>query len=267
MLNIDNQPNLVSAYESIYNQQVPVLESTDTDTDDTDAKVPASKKKVAGKGKKSAAATNYGAESVDYGSYMSTLLKQIGVHEEFDLDGSGDTGETFDFEGGEEGEEDEGEEDEQISVSKSQLQEIIDLLQGLIGGMDDGLVATAGSDNVFDDGAGLDDDDSIPSEGYAFSGGGSEHGDQGTYDGKAKTQSASTHVKSNGDAKVGQTQKTGYKPGQNGAGAAKEHGAKGDYSGKAKTQSASTHVKPNGDAKVGQTQTTGYGKKIKEDLL
>jgi hypothetical protein len=186
-------------------------------------------------------------DSTGFNSIFGDILKSI--NEEFDM---GDTGgdDTFDAEG------DEGfEEDEQISVSKSVLQSIIDQLQGLVGdvGFDDGL-----------DGD-LSGEDDIPLESYGFDGAGQHVGGAADYSGKAKLLPNTDLVDGNGNIKKDKAKVAGTRPTKGHNGEGQHHGAQGNYDGKAKKQSASTHVKANGDADFGKNKT-GYGRAKGEDL-
>lgn len=109
-------------------------------------------------------------------------------------------------------------------------------------------------------------EDEIPSESYGFTGGeGNYKGDQGNYDGKAKKQSPTTHVKANGDAEFGD-QDTGYDPDDTEGSEGSHMGDQGNYDGKAKKQAPTSHVKANGDADFGKANTgikTSSGKKPK----
>lgn len=157
-----------------------------------------------------------------------------------------------------------GEEDEQtftLSELKSMtLAELADLIAGGVGEEDE----SVGDD--FDYSGDVEEGDEIPAESYGFVGGeGNYPGDQGKYDGKARRQSPSSHVKSNGDADFGK-QDTGYDPDDTEGSEGAEHGAQGNYDGKAKRQPASTFVKSNGDADFGKVKTghkTSSGKKDK----
>jgi hypothetical protein len=118
----------------------------------------------------------------------------------------------------------------------------------------------------FDDSDEIEDDEFAPGDkmsGESYEG--NCMGSQGTYDGKAKRQPATTHVKSNGDADFGK-QHTGYDPEDTEGSEGAEHGSQGDYNGKAKRQAATSHVKSNGDAQHGMAKTafkTSSGKKPK----
>lgn len=158
---------------------------------------------------------------------------------------------------------DEGEFDgEEETFTLSQLRSMtLGELANLIGGGDE--------EEAFDDGEEFgeeEDEDFIPSESYGFTGGeGNYKGDQGNYDGKAKTQPKTTFVKGNGDADFGD-QDTGYDPDDTEGSEGSEHGAQGNYDGKAKTQPKTNHVKGNGDADFGKAKTgmkTSSGKKPK----
>lgn len=145
--------------------------------------------------------------------------------------------------------------------------------EGILRSIFDQLKSYFGEDEDFGDDEDLDGDfggeedlDEVPTESYAFTGGeGNPKGAQGNYDGKARKQAKTTHVKDNGDSRF-DDQDTGYDPedveGSEGA----EHGAQGNYDGKARTQAKSTNTKPNGDSDFGKMKTgykTSSGKKEK----
>lgn len=115
----------------------------------------------------------------------------------------------------------------------------------------------------FEDGS---DEDEIPSESYGFTGGeGNYKGDQGTYDGKAKKQPSTSHVKGNGDADFGKAD-TGYDPEDTEGSEGSHLGDQGNYDGKAKKQPSTDFVKGNGDTNFSKAKTnvkTSSGKKDK----
>lgn len=247
MLNDENKPTLMAVYESMYspvNSHAKILkenteESSEDEGDEQEKPVKTKKKKL-----------SPGQMYNDSTSYFNHIMKQL--NEEYGMEDEGDEGETFEFEG----------DDEDVDVSgdaESVLRSIFDQLKSYFGEGDSGVVDTDDSANIFDDDA-LEDGDSIPSESV-------EHGDQGTYDGKAKKQKPTDLIKPNGDAQISKSQVTGFKPNKKDGGNAKHHGAQGNYDGKAKKQGATDLIKPNGDAQISKSQKTGYGKAEKEDLF
>jgi hypothetical protein len=110
------------------------------------------------------------------------------------------------------------------------------------------------------------DEGEVPSESYGFTGGeGNYKGDQGNYDGKAKKQAPTSHVKANGDADFGKAD-TGFDPEDTEGSEGSFLGDQDEYDGKAKKQAPSSHVKANGDADFGKAKTgykTNSGKKDK----
>lgn len=151
---------------------------------------------------------------------------------------------------------------EMISISELKnmtLQEIVDLISGDEDAFDDDDgFEDEGDDFDFNDE--VDEDDEIPAESYGFEGGeGNPKGSQGNYDGRARRQAKTTHIKDNGDAKVNDSQDTGYDPDDVEGREGSEHGAQGNYDGRARSQPKTNHVKPNGDADFGKAKT---GKKI-----
>lgn len=254
--------DLVSIYESILNPAATVVESKtqksgvilekeDTSDDEDDSGDSKEGKKDNKKSKRAIGAITY--DSVNTSNYFDKLMKQL--NEEF----GGDESEvTFDYEG------DDDVADVGGKDAESVLQKIKDLLDEYFAGGEDEFGGEEDFSTGEDDlGAG----DSIPSESYAFDGAGSEHGAQKTYDGKARKLAPSDLVKSNGDAAISKSQKTGYKPSEMDTGNAKEHGAQGNYDGKAKKLPATDHVNSDGTAKISKSQKTGYGKKEKENLF
>ena len=253
-----NVENLQDLYVENYLQPIkPPVAPVVTESDDIDFEVIEEAKKgkkkfkkfeKKGKGKKSMSDEDKGGicyDSVNFNSHFDRLLKEF--------DEGGDMGD--DSFGGEDDSEysfdDEGGDDEQISVSKSVLQSIMDQLSDLIGDTEDEFTDEGGDD------FGDEDDGEIPLESYAFSGDGKEKGAKGNYDGKAKLQGKSRHIKDNGDANFSD-QDTGYDPEDTEGSEGSEHGDQGDYDGKAKVQGKSSHVGDNGNAKVGKSQNTGY---------
>ena len=184
------------------------------------------------------------------------------------VDAGGGDDNIFDAGGDDFGGEEEGGGDEQsftLSELKNMtLSELADLIGGVAGDEEDEF---GGDDEFGFEDEGIDDGDEIPQESYGFTGGeGNEKGDQGNYDGKAKRQPKSNHVKDNGDANIGKSQDTGYDPDDTEGSEGAEHGAQGNYDGKAKTLPKTTHVKGNGDADFGKSKTghkTSSGKKEK----
>jgi hypothetical protein len=111
----------------------------------------------------------------------------------------------------------------------------------------------------------MGEEDEIPQENYSAGGESNYHGDQGNYDGKAKRQPSTTHVKGNGDMDFSKT-KTNYDPDDTEGSEGAEHGDQGNYDGKAKRAPSTTHVKANGDADFGKVKTNhkiSSGKKPK----
>ena len=233
---MQNELDLASIYESILNPKATPVVLESSAQEEEEEEVPAvkegfkkKKKAFGGKGKpsKEEAGKKYLGDSNDYTSLFKQHIQRI--DEEFGFGGQEDDN-SFDFDGGEEGGDDFGgggdEEfgDEEGQDAESVLRNVYEILKGYFG---DG-----GEEEYEDDGFGGEDEfgagDTIPSESYAHEGDGQEHGDQGTYDGKAKVQPKTNLVKANGDVEFGK-QKTGYKPGESGRGAAKSHGGQGTY--------------------------------------
>ena len=242
-----------------------IVEDTDTDTDADDSAETTPKKsfKPFKKSKKGKGKLNVGADlyndSVNntFDSLYSTFMEQ------FDEDG-GELGfddtndDTFDFEDDDMGDGDE----ESFTLSELRSMTLGELCDLLNGSDEDEYEDEFESEDGFDD---MDEGDDIPRESYGQTGGGAHHGNQGNYDGKAKRQPTTSHVKGNGDADFGR-QDTGYDPEDTEGSEGAEHGNQGNYDGKAKRQPATSHVKANGDANFGK-QNTGYrtrsGKKDK----
>lgn len=209
------------------------------------------KKKEVEKGGKAKFTPGMYNDAVSFDNLFDKIIKEEFGEDDMGADDNAFSDDSDSFEFGE----DEGG-DEQVSVSKATLQSIIDQLQGLIGGMDD-------DTPDFDDGMG--EEDEIPQESYAFDGAGKEHGMQGTYDGKAKPQKKSTHVKDNGDVNFND-QDTGYDPEDTEGSEGAEHGMQGTYDGKAKTQGKTDLVNGDGSmnkAKQKHSAKTSSGKKDK----
>lgn len=184
-----------------------IVEDTDTDTDADDSAETTPKKsfvKKKKKGKKGGydAGAGYAAESNTFDSLYSTFMEQ------FDEDG-GELGfddtndDTFDFEDDDMGDGDE----ESFTLSELRSMTLGELCDLLSGSDEDGYEDEFESEDGFDD---MDEGDDIPLESYGQTGGGAHHGNQGNYDGKAKRQPATSHVKANGDANFGK-QNTGYR--------------------------------------------------------
>ena len=239
--------DLIELYTENYLNNSQVISEKNEPENDEDEKEPVAKKtgkKPIKKSKKdSFDAGKHYADSTNFDNTFGKILKEM--DEEF---GGGDDS-TFEFGGEDDGLEDSvgsGDSYTLDELKNMTLQEITDLISG-------GGVGVGDEDDTFDDFGDddLDEGDGIPSESV-------EHGDQGTYDGKAKKQGQSTHVKSNGDANVGKSQRTGYSPDDTEGHEGEEWGDQGEYDGKAKKQGQSSHVNSNGDAKVGKSQRTGY---------
>lgn len=227
----------------------PVAKKKDEEEDDVaeeSVKKPKGKKKFMKKKKKSSKEED-GAicyDSVNRNSAFEKILREFADDADFgaqDSFGGEDDGTDFDFD------------DEQESYT---LEELRSMTLGELAN----LLSGSGADDNFGDDFGDDDFDSgdqIPTEAYAFTGNGKEHGAQGTYDGKAKRQPKTTHVKDNGDVKL-DDQDTGYDPEDTEGSEGSEHGAQGTYDGKAKRQGPTNLVQGNGN--VNRNQKTGYGK-------
>lgn len=234
--------NLQDLYMEKYQRTAPVLEQSTDKSDETVVEEATQTKKTVKTKSKTV------AESNAFNDVFGDILKTL--NEEF---GEGSADDTMDFD---DGQEDFGGEDEEISVSKSVIQSIIDQLQGLIG------------DVGYDDDMGGDDDfggDDIPLESYGFEGAGQHVGAQANYSGKAGLLPATDLVDANGNIRKNKV-KVGGKPTKGHNSEGQHHGAQGNYDGKAKRQSPSTHVKSNGDADFGKNKT-GYGKAKGEDLF
>ena len=164
----------------------------------------------------------------------------------------------------EDGETDDFSSEEEQTFTLSELKNMtLSELASLIGG---GEEEEEEEDYSFEDESFDEGDDQIPSESYGFTGGeGNYKGDQGTYDGKAKKQPATTHVKANGDADFGKSE-TDYDPEDTEGSEGSHLGDQGTYDGKAKKQPATDLVKGNGDANFGKAKLgykTKSGKKDK----
>lgn len=257
------QNKIADLYEEMYSRptkgQGVVQESVNAGSDDSDDstakfKKSRSKRKRSGRSRELDGAIEQVNSSYEFDNVFTTMLKEM---EEFDSEetfGGGDDN-VFDADGS-------GIGDDDLDVAgggdaESVLQSIYDQLKdyfegGASDGFDDGL-EDEGDD--FDFEGDLDEGDDIPEESYGFNGGeGNPKGAQGNYDGRARKQAKSTHVKDNGDVKFDQ-QKTGYDPEPTGDGEASEHGAQGNYDGKARTQGKTNLVKGNGDADFGKAKT------------
>ena len=261
---MEQNNDLTSIYESMYRPQGTVVTESSTVVEEA---APKFKKKVKGKksrkggmDKKTLAAVTYDSYSFD--NVFGKVLKEM---EEMGGDFGGEDDNVFDADEG--GFEDEFSGDgESISLEELRnmtLGEIVDLLAG--GGPEDEGDEFEDEGDEFGFEGDLDEGDEIPTEAYAFDGGeGNPKGAQGTYDGKARRQAKTTHVKDNGDMKFDQD--TGYDPDNVEGSEGSEHGAQGNYDGKARALPKTTHVKGNGDADFGKAKTgikTSTGKKEK----
>lgn len=197
--------DLLSVYEQHYlNPQKASVISEANEDEDTSTAPKATKNSSPRKKKLSGAEIGaiYGTESVQRNSFDS-LFKTF--MEEFDSGDQSFDDNSFEFDGEDtdDGFADENEQTFTLSELKAMtLGELADLVGGNAGNDDDMF-----SD---DDGMDFDDEGDIPTESYGQGGAGKHYGDQGNYDGKAKKQAASSHVKGNGDANLGKSQRTGY---------------------------------------------------------
>ena len=237
--------NLMSIYESNYlntSSEQEIVEEKKVKGDGDEEKVAPKKfKKKAKKSKKLTAGQMY-CDSRSFDNMFDKILREMDENYGFGDEGDVDT--DFDADMDDTGVSDEDEQMYSLSELKSMtLQEIADLISGV-----------GGEEEYEDDFGGEGDfDDEIPTESVE----GNYKGDQGTYDGKAKRQAPSTHVRGNGDANF-DDQDTGYDPEDTEGSEGAYHGDQGTYDGKARRQSDSTHVKGNGDANIGKSQNTGY---------
>jgi hypothetical protein len=256
--------DLLSVYEQHYlnPQKASVISEaaeSENEEEDTSTAPKATKKSSPRKKKLSGAEIGaiYGerAQRNSFDSLFKTFM------EEFDSGDQSFDDNSFEFDGEDmdDGFSDENEQTFTLSELKAMtLGELADLVGGNAGNDDDMF-----SD---DDGMDFDDEGDIPTESYGQGGAGKHYGDQGNYDGKAKKQAASSHVKGNGDADFSK-QDTKYAPEDTEGSEGECLGDQGNYDGKAKKQAASSHVKGNGDANLGKSQRTGYGKKEGERLF
>lgn len=262
--------DLTSVYENMYRPKAKLVQENteiEDDSDDTSAKFTSKSRKRSKK--RSLSNKDIGAiEQVNSSrSYDSSVFGRI--LKEMDETGSLDVDDdnVFDTEG------DFGDDDLSIGGGGSAediLRSIFDQLKDYFEGGDED---EFGEDEFEDEGGEFDfegdieEDDDIPLESYAFSGGeGNPKGAQGTYDGRARRQAKTTHVKDNGDAKVGQSQDTGYDPDDVEGHEGSEHGAQGNYDGRARALPKTNLVKGNGDADRGKSKPgfkTSSGKKDK----
>ena len=261
--------DLISLYESNYlnggivsekNDVAPVADDADEDEDGGTCAGPF-QKASAKKTKKSMKNKNIGGITYDSHKRPENIFDKI-LREMNEFGGDtesavGSEDDVFDADGEDFTDTEDAGDDEVISLSELRgmtLGEIADLIGG-------GAVGAVGDEDAFVDDEEPFEDDSIPGESVE----GNYHGDQGTYDGKAKRQPATTHVKSNGDADFSK-QDTGYDPDDTEGSEGSHHGAQGTYDGKAKRQPVTDHVKGNGDANFGKAKTgvkTSSGKKAK----
>ena len=204
--------DLVSIYESAYlnrgsvvqEKQEPVEENEDEGSEET-PKSSVKKKSFGVNKKKKSSMSKSEIGGITYDSFKrsETVFDKI-LREMNEMGGGADAGSVGDdnnvFDTDEfAGEDDMGEESYTVSeLRRMTLGELANLLAG-------------GEDETMDfDDSDLSEGDEVPRESYGFVGGeGNYLGDQGKYDGKAKRQSPSTHVKANGDADFGKS-KTGY---------------------------------------------------------
>lgn len=252
--------DLLDLYEQHYLGTKPIInESTESEKDEVETEIveEAKKKNFKKKFKKGddkKAKKNIGGITYDsFSQQFDKIIKEEFGEDDAPVDDSSfSTDDSYEF-GADEGG------GEQVSVSKATLQSIVDQLQGLIGDdMDEG-------EGDLDADAGLDETDQIPQESYAFEGGGKEKGMQGNYDGKARPQGKSTHVKDNGDVNFND-QDTGYDPDDTEGSEGAEHGMQGNYDGKAKPQGKTDLVKGDGSidkSKQKHSAKTSSGKKDK----
>lgn len=253
--------DLLSVYEQHYlspQSNKVITESPDTVVDDETSATPKASKKTSRKKKLSGAEIGryYFGDSVQRNSFDSVFKTFM---EEFDSGENSFDDDTFEFDGAED---DDGMGGDEQTFTLSELKAMtLGELADLVGGSVDD------DDDMFDDG-GMDfeGEGDIPTESYGPDGAGKCYGDQGNYDGKAKKQAPTSHVKSNGDADFSK-QDTKYAPEDTEGSEGAEYGDQGNYDGKAKKQAASSHVKSNGDANLGKSQRTGYGKKEGERLF
>jgi hypothetical protein len=156
--------------------------------------------------------------------------------------------------------------DEQIDSGEEESFTLSELRSMSLGELANILANGEEEDDDYEENYDEEFEDAIPSESYGFSGGENNHkGNQGTYDGKAKRQAPTTHVKSNGDADFSD-QDTEYDPDDTEGSEGSHMGNQGTYDGKAKRQAPTTHVKSNGDADFAKANTgikTSSGKKPK----
>lgn len=260
--------DLVSIYENAYLQRPVIAEQTyskDTDDTDDDSSSPLDPMASTKQSKKSMKKKKLNDDKTVGGAYYAdsfkrseTIFDKI-LREMDEMGGSMGPADADDqvYEPGED------EHEEAYTLSE---------LRGMTMGEIVALLSTDTDDyeeeesDEFEDSDEIEDDEFAPGDkmsGESYEG--NCMGSQGTYDGKAKRQPATTHVKSNGDADFGK-QQTGYDPEDTEGSEGTEHGSQGDYDGKAKRQAATSHVKSNGDAQHGMAKTafkTSSGKKPK----
>lgn len=261
------QQDLTAIYENMYRPQGNVIKEQASSSSEIFEEARKPKKKKSFKGKRRAlddkmiGAIEQVNSSYNFDNVFGKVLREME-----EMGGADDN--VFDADGADYDDDlASGGDDDTISISELRnmtLGEIVEMLSGGgVGEFEDEGEEDEGSYDFNDE---MSEEDEIPQESYAFSGGeGNPKGAQGTYDGKARRQAKTTHVKDNGDAKFGD-QDTGYDPEDVEGSEGSEHGAQGNYDGKARPLAKTNFVKGNGDADFSKVKTgmkTSSGKKDK----
>jgi len=253
---MEQENNLTAIYEGMYRTPGAVIKEQANSHEVIEEARKSKKKKFKGK-KRSSDDSMIGAieqvnSSYSFDNVFGKVLREM---EEMGGDfGGEDDGNVFDA--------GEGYEDDFTGGgdAESILRSIYDqLAEYFEGGDEDEFGDEEGDD--FDFEGDIDEGDDIPQESFTSG----EGNPKGNFDGKARKQPKTTHVKDNGDVKFDQ-QDTGYDPEDVEGSEGSEHGAQGNYDGKARALPKTNHVKGNGDADFSKAKTgikTSTGKKDK----
>lgn len=247
--------NLVSIYENSYlrgntveEKKSPFKDEDESSEEETPKKSPRFKKKRKSMSKKEIGGITYDSFDRSKNIFADILREMSDMGASVGSSVGGDDN-VFSADDEDFSSEEEGGRTFSVSELKSMtLGELIEVLAGEDEGED------FEEEGDFDYEGDIGEDDEIPQENYSVGGEGNYQGDQGNYDGKAKRQPATTHVKGNGDMDFSKT-KTNYDPDDTEGSEGSEHGDQGNYDGKAKKLPATDHVKGNGDMNFGKSKT------------